>query len=86
MQFNDEGGVTGANDLVVNDVIRANELQVWFVAEHSSMSRARRRCKQLTASRLAGECPPASDARTLQPPPEVLFPTVRQSRSSQNSL
>jgi starvation-inducible DNA-binding protein len=24
----------GTNDLLVNDVIRTNELQVWFVAEH----------------------------------------------------
>jgi len=24
----------GTNDLIVSDVIRRNELQVWFVAEH----------------------------------------------------
>jgi starvation-inducible DNA-binding protein len=24
----------GTNDLLVSDVIRTNELQVWFVAEH----------------------------------------------------
>ena len=24
----------GTNDLLVGDVIRTNELQVWFVAEH----------------------------------------------------
>jgi hypothetical protein len=28
-----EAGDDGTNDLVVGDVIRANELQVWFVAE-----------------------------------------------------
>jgi starvation-inducible DNA-binding protein len=27
-------GDDGTNDLIVGDVIRANELQVWFVAEH----------------------------------------------------
>jgi starvation-inducible DNA-binding protein len=27
-------GDDGTNDLIVSDVIRANELQVWFVAEH----------------------------------------------------
>jgi starvation-inducible DNA-binding protein len=30
----DEGGDDGTNDLLVSDVIRTNELQVWFVAEH----------------------------------------------------
>lgn len=30
----DESGDDGTNDLVVSDVIRTNELQVWFVAEH----------------------------------------------------
>ena len=25
---------TGSNDLIVSEVIRRNELQVWFVAEH----------------------------------------------------
>jgi len=29
-----EGGDEGTNDLIVSDVIRRNELQVWFVAEH----------------------------------------------------
>jgi DNA-binding ferritin-like protein (oxidative damage protectant) len=29
-----EGGDDGTNDLIVSDIIRKNELQVWFVAEH----------------------------------------------------
>ena len=29
-----ENGDEGTNDLLVSDVIRTNELQVWFVAEH----------------------------------------------------
>jgi starvation-inducible DNA-binding protein len=29
-----ERGDDGTNDLIVSDIIRANELQVWFVAEH----------------------------------------------------
>jgi starvation-inducible DNA-binding protein len=29
-----EGADDGTNDLLVSDVIRSNELQVWFVAEH----------------------------------------------------
>ena len=29
-----ETGDDGTNDLIVSDVIRRNELQVWFVAEH----------------------------------------------------
>ena len=29
-----ETGDDGTNDLIVSDVIRGNELQVWFVAEH----------------------------------------------------
>jgi len=29
-----DGGDDGTNDLLVSDVIRTNELQVWFVAEH----------------------------------------------------
>ena len=29
-----QDGVDGTNDLLVSDVIRTNELQVWFVAEH----------------------------------------------------
>ncbi|WP_152048096.1 Dps family protein [Aureimonas psammosilenae] len=30
----DESGDDGTNDLLVSDVIRANEPQVWFIAEH----------------------------------------------------
>ena len=30
----DEAGDDGTNDLLVSDVIRTNELQVWFVSEH----------------------------------------------------
>jgi starvation-inducible DNA-binding protein len=29
-----ESGDDGTNDLLVSEVIRRNELQVWFVAEH----------------------------------------------------
>ncbi len=29
-----QGGDDGTNDLIVSDVIRRNELQVWFVGEH----------------------------------------------------
>jgi starvation-inducible DNA-binding protein len=29
-----ERGDDGTNDLIISDVIRANEIQVWFVAEH----------------------------------------------------
>ena len=29
-----EAGDDGTNDLLVSDVIRTNELQVWFVGEH----------------------------------------------------
>jgi starvation-inducible DNA-binding protein len=29
-----DGGDEGTNDLIVSDVVRRNELQVWFVAEH----------------------------------------------------
>jgi starvation-inducible DNA-binding protein len=29
-----ETGADSTNDLIVSDVIRRNELQVWFVAEH----------------------------------------------------
>jgi starvation-inducible DNA-binding protein len=29
-----DAGDDGTNDLIVSDVIRTNELQVWFVAEH----------------------------------------------------
>jgi starvation-inducible DNA-binding protein len=30
----DESGDDGTNDLLVSNVIRTNELQVWFLAEH----------------------------------------------------
>jgi starvation-inducible DNA-binding protein len=30
----DDAGDDGTNDLLVSDVVRTNELQVWFVAEH----------------------------------------------------
>jgi starvation-inducible DNA-binding protein len=30
----DQDGDDGTNDLLVSDVIRTNETQVWFVAEH----------------------------------------------------
>jgi starvation-inducible DNA-binding protein len=30
----DEAGDNGTNDLLVSNVIRTNELQVWFIAEH----------------------------------------------------
>ena len=29
-----DAGDDGTNDLLVSDVIRRNELQVWFIAEH----------------------------------------------------
>jgi starvation-inducible DNA-binding protein len=29
-----EGGDDGTNDLLVSDVIRTNEKQVWFAGEH----------------------------------------------------
>jgi starvation-inducible DNA-binding protein len=29
-----DAGDDGTNDLLVSDVLRTNELQVWFVAEH----------------------------------------------------
>jgi starvation-inducible DNA-binding protein len=29
-----ESGDDGSNDLIVSDIVRRNELQVWFVAEH----------------------------------------------------
>ena len=32
-----ERGDDGTNDLLVSDVIRTNELQVWFVADTSSI-------------------------------------------------
>jgi starvation-inducible DNA-binding protein len=30
----DDLGDDGTNDLLVSDVIRTNELQVWFISEH----------------------------------------------------
>ena len=30
----DDAGDSGTNDLLVSDVLRANELQVWFLSEH----------------------------------------------------
>jgi starvation-inducible DNA-binding protein len=30
----DEAGDDGTNDLIVSNLIRVNELQVWFIAEH----------------------------------------------------
>jgi starvation-inducible DNA-binding protein len=30
----DDSGDDGTNDLLVSDVIRTNELQVWFLSEH----------------------------------------------------
>ena len=30
----DDSGDDGTNDLLISDVIRTNELQVWFLAEH----------------------------------------------------
>jgi starvation-inducible DNA-binding protein len=30
----DKLGDDGTNDLVVSDVLRTNELQVWFISEH----------------------------------------------------
>ena len=30
----DDAGDDGTNDVVVSDVLRTNELQVWFVSEH----------------------------------------------------
>jgi starvation-inducible DNA-binding protein len=30
----DESGDAGTNDLLVSDLIRANEKQVWFISEH----------------------------------------------------
>ena len=29
-----ESGDDGTNDLIVSEVVRLNELQVWFVAQH----------------------------------------------------
>jgi starvation-inducible DNA-binding protein len=29
-----EGGDDGTNDLLISNVLRTNEMQVWFVAEH----------------------------------------------------
>ncbi len=33
-QAADEAGDDGTNDLLVSDIIRTNEPQVWFLAEH----------------------------------------------------
>jgi starvation-inducible DNA-binding protein len=30
----DKLGDSGTNDLVVSDVLRTNELQIWFISEH----------------------------------------------------
>ena len=30
----DDAGDDGTNDLLVSDVIRTNEMQVWFLSEH----------------------------------------------------
>ena len=30
----DDGGDSGTNDLLVSQVVRCNELQVWFLSEH----------------------------------------------------
>jgi starvation-inducible DNA-binding protein len=37
-----EAGDDGSNDLLVSDVIRTNELQVWFLAEHAVETRVLR--------------------------------------------
>ena len=29
-----EGGDDGTNDLLVSDLIRTNEMQVWFLSQH----------------------------------------------------
>jgi starvation-inducible DNA-binding protein len=29
-----EGGDDGTNDLLVGDVIRSNEMHIWFLSEH----------------------------------------------------
>jgi starvation-inducible DNA-binding protein len=36
-----QAGDDGTNDLLVSDVIRTNELQVWFVGEHLVEASAR---------------------------------------------
>jgi starvation-inducible DNA-binding protein len=36
-----DAGDDRTNDLIVSDVIRTNELQVWFVAEHVVDTRQR---------------------------------------------
>jgi starvation-inducible DNA-binding protein len=39
-----DAGDDGTNDLLISDVVRTNELQVWFVAEHlvqTPLTRAR---------------------------------------------
>ena len=34
-----KSGDDGSNDLIVSDIIRRNELQAWFVAEHAILSK-----------------------------------------------
>jgi starvation-inducible DNA-binding protein len=29
-----DGGDDGTNDLIVSDIIRTNEAQVWFISQH----------------------------------------------------
>ena len=41
-----EGSDDGTNDLIVSNVIRTNELQVWFVAEHVVEMPLVRRCRE----------------------------------------
>src|SRR6202161_82366 len=45
-----QGGDDGTNDLMVSDVIRRNELQVWFVAEHVVDSPLTRACEKREGS------------------------------------
>ena len=45
-----ERGDDGTNDLIVGGVIRTNELQVWFVAEHVVHVPAAHACASATAS------------------------------------
>jgi hypothetical protein len=48
-----EAGDDGTNDLVVSDVIRTNELQVWFVAEDVVEMRSCKRCNVTDSRSLA---------------------------------
>jgi starvation-inducible DNA-binding protein len=34
IEVTNENGDWGTNDLLMSDVLRTNELQVWFLAEH----------------------------------------------------